>query len=172
MGSTIPFSQQPMKKISITFFISLFLLVGCKKGEIVVTYGSICHFDWDLIFKSLNGGMEVTSNQTEPNVYEFEVYRILLDVKNPPERVKLAIINEETTAVEGEDYHLSTKELLFAKGNRTTSFQLTIMPVNAEKTLTIKLDYTHPQAGSDTGQKTDGGLWAVSDHYAKFRLLP
>jgi len=161
-----------MKKIVITFFISFFLLVGCNKGEEIVTWGNICRFDWDLISKSLNGGMEVTSNQTESNVYEFEVFRILLDVKKPPERIKLVIIDEETTAVEGESYHLSTKELVFAKGSWTTSFQLTIMPVNAEKTLMIKLDYTHPQMGSDTGIKADGELWRDPAHHARFRLLP
>jgi len=160
-----------MKRV-IVFFISFLLLVGCNKGKEVVTWGNICRFDWDLISKSLNGGMEVKSNQAEPNVYEFEVFRILLGVNKPPERIKLAIIDEETTAIEGEDYHLSTKELVFAKENWTTSFQLTIMPVGTGKTLMIKLDYTHPQMGSDTGIKADGEPWRDPAHHAKFLILP
>jgi len=136
----------------------------------MVYYSNICRFDWDLLGMSRDGGMVVTSNQTESNVYEFVVTRTLWDVKNPPERVKLAIIDKETTAVEEEDYHLSTKELVFDKGSCFTSFQLTIMAVNVEKTLTLKLDYTHPQMGNAT--TLDGEPYESPYHFAKFRIVP
>ena len=151
------------RKRIIPLFIALFLLTGCENGNIVYSYSHICSFDWELSYR----GMNVTSDRTVPKVYEIEVERILLDVKNPPERIKLAIVDEETTAVEGEDYSLSTKELVFAKGAYKTSFQLTIMPVTVAKTLTLMLDYTHPQMSV---MGAYGEPRVIHEHFARFRI--
>jgi|GEM_PF-2553211 len=150
-----------MRRVIYVFSMVL-LLAGCgRDGHF---YDSIISFVW---FGEI---MDVTSKGTESGIYDIEVRRSPSEfIKNPPESAKLLIVSEETTAIEGEDFLLSTNNIVFAKGERITSFRLTIMPVTTMKTLTLKLDYTHPQMSF--AKLPSGEEFESPAHFARFHIL-
>jgi hypothetical protein len=146
-----------MKRV-ICIFVSILSLIGCKST-------SLYECDYICYFATFHEITNVTSDGTMSKVYDIEVLRPPFEfIKNPPEKVRLMVVDKETTAVEGEDFHLSTHELTFAKDEWVASFKLTIMPVISHKTLILKLDYTHPQLGVNDSYR--------AGHFAQFRILP
>ena len=149
-------------KRAICVFSMVLWFAGCgRDGHF---YESIISFVW---FGEI---MDVKSKGSDPDIYDIEVRRSPSEfIKNPPESVRLLIVSEETTAIEGEDFRLSTTNIVFAKGEMITSFRLTIMPVTAMKTLTLKLDYTHPQVSF--AKLPNGEDFEPPGHFARFHIL-
>ena len=152
-----------MKKV-VYITVILLLLTGCKPGD-------FHEFDTVFCFNEFGRIIDVTSNGSESKSYDIVIRRNPSEfLKNPPDNVRFIVIDEETTAIEGIDFHLSTKNVIFIKGEWTASFKLTISPVISTKTLVLMLDYKHPQLSQ--AKLSNGEDYVPPGHWARFRILP
>jgi len=128
--------------------IAVLLLGGCSKKDVAYS-GDMFSFavikgDTIALIKQIN---ELSSNKFEPKVYDILIWRKPLDfIKNPVENIRILIVDDETSAVEGNDYSISAKgNVFFPKEEKYFTVQLTIMPAVKTKTIALQLAYDHPQ---------------------------
>ena len=97
-------------KRAIYFLATIILYVGCKPGDLHT-------FETVFYFSEFGRIIDITSNGLESQSYDILIRRSRSEfLKNPPDNVRLMVVDEETTAVEDVDFQLSTKNVIFIKG--------------------------------------------------------